>query len=297
MTTISNLTDQIERDFIVPLARPEYDTLGGSHGVSGQITLSTTEALVPGSILDVNYELAYVLSYNPNLRTATCKRGFLGTTATSGSSGDLVRINPRFSSAAILDAITDELRSWDSRLFVVQREELTFGKDDVSVMINPTRQPYYGLGMRKRPQTASDVDAHRTMVPFRITRSEDTVDSFSSGYAAHISQSFGISTTVDAYYALPFDISGLTSSSSLESTHGLTVGMLEILKWGAVARLMAGRETVRADFTVHSRPDLEANVPAGMQLQSGQSYMRMRDMIYDKEYRLLIQQWGMRYYG
>lgn len=301
MTTATDLMNQIERDYVVPISRPEYDVLAGSYSAvstTGNVLLTVSETLMPGSILEVNNEIMYVLTYNPNTRTALVKRAHFGTTAAAGSSGDLVRINPRFSMVSIFDAIKDEALSWDTRLFVVQRESMSFTQFQINHTATPTRAPIRALGMRKRPQySITTFDYVRTDVPFRFSATEDTTDQFTTGYAVHLRQAFDIATTVDVYYGLPFDFSALTVSSNLESTHGLGSGMLEILKWGALARLMSGRETVRGDVTTHTRPDVQANVPAGINAQVGSQYMRMRDQLYDKEYRKLLALWPIRFYG
>jgi hypothetical protein len=302
VTSIADLVNVIERDYVVPMTRPELDVLADSYSAvstTSDVQLAYTESINHGSVLDVNFELMYVLRWNPNLRLATVKRAVSGTTAAVGAAGDVVRVNPRFPSVAILDAISDELRSWDDRLFRVDTDAVSFGASDLAVEVSPTAAPWRILTARKRPTSTDTVlgDETRTLVPLRLTRSEPS-GQFSSGYAVHLdTASFGIATTVDVFYAVPFDLTGLASSSDLQSTHGLTDGMLEILKWGAIWRLMAGRETVRADVTTHQRPDLQQAVPAGVLLQEAQSYKRLRDEAYDREVRKLLAVWPYRFAG
>lgn len=300
MTSTADLVNEIERDFLVPISRPEYDLVDTSYNTSvTSIVLEHTDTLIAGSLLDVNFELMTVFAWNQNSRTATVRRGHLGTTAASGTAGDLVRINPRFSSVSILDAVTDELRSWDDRLFRVDTDAVSFGASDLAVEVTPGASPWRLLAARKRPTSTDTVlgDETRTLVPLRLTRSEPSA-TFTSGYAVHLDgPPFGVATTVDVFYALPFTLAGLSSSSNLQSTHGLSDGMLEILKWGAIWRLTAGRETVRSDVTVHSRPDLQQNVGAGVLLQEGMSYRKLRDDAYDREVRKLLAVWPYRFSG
>lgn len=302
MTAINDLVNQIERDHLVPITRPEYDTVATSYNTSATgVALTYTDTLLAGSLLDIGFELLHVHSWNENTRTATVHRGHLGTTAAAGTAGDMVRINPRFSSVSILDAVSDELRSWDDRLFRVERESLSFGVTDSHVEANPSAAPWRLLDARVQPQTTVSLTSFLgtsqwAHVNAWLSREDDT-SQFASGYGVHVAYPFGRASTLDVFYALPFDLTGLSSSSDLLATHGLTDGMLEILKWGALWRLMAGRETARADINVHGRPDVQQNVGAGVLLQEAGSYKKLRDDTYDREVRKLLAVWPIRFAG
>lgn len=298
MTSAADLVNEIERDHLVPITRPEYDVVASNYVTAATtVTVTHTETLLAGSQLDVNFELLHVFSWNENTRTATVKRGHLGSTAVAGTAGDLVRVNPRFSSVSILDAVTDELRSWDDRLFKIETDEVAFGANDVDIQATPSAAPWRVVASYKQTTAADLGFSQRTEVPVRLTRSEPT-GQFASGYGLHLDrQAFGTATTLSVSYALPFTLTGLTSSSNLQSTHGLSDGMLEILKWGAIWRLMAGRETVRSDVNVHGRPDLQQNVQAGVLLQEAASYKKLRDDAYDREVRKLLAVWPIRFAG
>lgn len=299
MVTVATIVHQIERDFLISIVRPEYDTIDTTYNTStSNIVLDATETLLPGAILNAGFELMYVKSYNPDTRTASVIRGFLGTTAASGNAGDMIRINPRFSDAAIMDAITEELRDWDERLFTVQRESLSVGPSDIILTATPTRKPYRLLAMRLRPAATSSYTGYPAQYKYLAgqLRTNEASTVSSTGYAIHLESPVPASTTVDVYYALPFDTSSLTSSTDLVSTTGLSTTMLEVLKWGALYRLMAGRETVRADPGAVQRPDLAQAVPAGLQVQAAESYRRMRDRKYNEEAKRLLAEWPVRFY-
>lgn len=299
MVTVSDIVHQIERDFLIAIVRPEYDTIKTTYNTTtGNITLDATESLLPGAILNAGFELMYVKSWNVDTRTASVIRGFLGSTPAAGNAGEMIRINPRFSDTAIMDAVTEELRDWDERLFVVQRESLSIGPNDVALTATPTRRPYRLLAMRLRPGSASSYTSYPgtyRYLPGQL-RTNEATDVSSTGYAIHLESPIGYSTTVDVFYALPFDTSGLTGSTNLLITVGLSSNMLEVLKWGALYRLMAGRETGRADPGSVQRPDLAQAVPAGLQIQAGESYRRMRERKYNEEAKRLLAEWPVRFY-
>lgn len=290
-TSISQLVDQIDRELLVHYARPLIDTPSGSFNTSAtSISLSTVSRLSAGAILDASFELMYVKSWSSP--TATVIRGYLGTTAASGTTSTVVKINPRFTSVGILDAITDELRSWDERLFAVEQEALSVEGFETSWEVSPTVTPYRVLYVRPRPYT--DVDVRTSIPMFTLNRAQNT-SQFSSGYSLQIPVPIGVPTTVDVAYAVPFTLTGLSTSSDLIATHGLSESMLEILKWGALARLMAGKEASRLDPQSYSRPDVEQAVPALANMQASAQYQKMRDLAFDREVKKLLAQWPWKF--
>lgn len=294
MTTITNLVDQIDRDLLVHYARPLYDTPAASYNTSvTDVQLLTTETLAPGAILDAGFELMYVTRYNESTRTATVIRGFLGTTAASGTTSTLVRINPRFPAVAIMDTVLDELRSWDERLFTIDTDSVTFSAHLTSVEITPVRTPYRVLYARPRPYSTYDA---RMRLNVLLHRSQPASE-FASGYSVQIAQPFGVATVVDVAYAVPFDISALTATSELQATHGLTDGMVEILKWGSLMRIVSGKEAQRLDPQTFARPDVANAYPAQALLQAGAQYGKLRDLAYDREAKRLAGQWPVGFAG
>lgn len=289
--TIANLVDMIDRELLVHYSRPIIDTPSATYTNSATtISFSTLTKLGAGAIIDAAFELMYVKSFTSP--TATVIRGYLGTTAVSGTTSTILRVNPRFPSIAILDAITDELRSWDERLFTVEKESIDFEGYDTSVLASPTKAPYRLLYIRPRPYT--DIDVRTRISDATLNRSQNT-SQFSTGYSIQIRTPIGVPTTVDVAYAVPFTLTGLTSSSDLVATHGLAESMLEILKWGALARLVAGKEASRLDPQNYNRPDVEQSLPATALLQAGAQYGKMRDLAYNREATKLLAQWGWRF--
>lgn len=291
MTTIEDLVNQVDRDLLIHFTRPLYDVPASAYNNStSSIVLDNTTTLAPGAILDANFELMYVVAWNESTQTATVIRGFLGTTAAGGDTNDLVRINPRFPTPSIMDTILEELRSWDDRLFTVELETVTWGAEAHSVEISPSVEPYRLLYARLRPASTNEPRAF-----FRpIMRRSEAASQFTSGISLFNEWTFGSDRTVDLAYAVPFDLSAVTSSTSLEGL-GLTAGMLEILKWGALARLVAGKEAGRLDPTAYGRPDLEQAVPASSLLQASAQYMRLRNDAFDREVRKLLATWPVQF--
>lgn len=294
MTTFADLVNEIERDFIVGYARPEYDAVNGAVLAGAtSIVLTYSDALLTGAILNTGFEILNVMEYNRNSRSAAVMRGHLGTTAANIANGQIVRINPRFPDVAIFDTMLDEIQSWDERVFKVVSEPLAFGIGDTSVLATPTAQPYRVLEARKRPRFTFEP---RTLVNTSVRRFEP-VGQYATGYSVTIDQPFNLSTTVDVFYAVPFTTTGLTPTTDLEATVGLDPDMLEILKWGALYRLLAGREAPRLDMSVHQRADVAQAVPAGISTQVADRFRVLRTERYNEVAKRLLGRWPYRFAG
>ena len=289
--SLADLTNQVERELLVHYARPLYDVPASSYNTSvTSIVLANTDQISPGAILDAGFELMMVVNWVAGTRTATVIRGFLGTTAASGTTSTLVRINPPVTSAGMVDAFLDELRSWDERVYATDSDSVSFGASATSVEITPARRPYRVLYARPRPLGTN----YRRLYLDATIRSDEPAGQFASTYSLHIENAIG-ATTVDLLYAVPFDISALTTSSDLLATHGLSEGMLEILKWGALARVTSGKEARRLDPSTYNRPDQIQGFPATALLQASAEYRKARDMAYDREARRLLAKYPPRF--
>lgn len=282
MTTIADLINEIEVQLLHHYTQPRLDTFSATlTTASTSATMSTTDTLSPGAILDCGYELMYVSGWVEGSRTATLLRGLFGTTASQHATTDLVRINPRLSTVAMLNAIKDELRSWDDRVFTTEKVTVTFGASDHGVGLSPAADPYRILHARPRPNSAN---SQYKWMSLDLRRGEATAE-WSTTWSVHLPPgvTFGESTVVDLLLAEPFTIATLASTTDLNSTVGLTTTQQEILKWGALYRLLAGMQEARLDPFGSIRADLEQSVPATSLIQTAAQYQKMRDQAYNNE--------------
>lgn len=236
--------------------------------------------------------MMYVTGWTEGTRIATVIRGHLGSTARSGATTDVVRVNPRVPQVSMLSALRDELRSWDDRLFATESEALTFGAYDHAVAASPTRDPYRIAFARPRPD--GTYPWYGT-ISLELRRGE-AASVFASGYSVHLPPAlvFGRSTVVDVTYALPFDLSTLASTTDLETDVGLATTMLEILKLGILYRVLSGKQVARLDMHGEQRADLQQSVPAISPLQAAAQFQEMRNKAYDVEVRRLLSRYPYR---
>lgn len=292
MSTIADLTNIIGRELLVHYARPQVDVPASSYtNVATSVTFANLTSVQPGAILDAGFELMLVTAFNTSTKVATVVRGFLGTTAVAGTTSTIITVNPPIPSIAIYDAILDDLRSWDERLYKVELATVTFAASDTSVVVTPTGTPFRVLYARPRPRTAVE---RRRFMDVKLRRNENTTQ-FASGFSLHIDDAFGYSATVDVAFAVGFSLTGLTTTTNLVTTTGLSEGMLEILKWGALYRVVSGKEARRLDpgtFLVQSQQNA---YPATANVQTAAEYRKMRDIAYDREVRKLLTNYTPRF--
>jgi len=295
MTTVEDLANEIDRDFLIHYARPIYDVTPQSHSDSTtSIKLTTTPQLAAGAVLDIDFELMYVQSWNESLKTATVIRGFLGTTAVASDANTLVRINPRYSTAAMLDAVRAEIASWDERVFRVELATVSFDAYYSTAEAITSTTPYRLLRLMPRPDDIWAYD--REWIKGTLLFNQD-VSQWPSGLAVQVDCAFGRPTTVDALYAMPFpDPAGLDPFvTDLEVDWDVPVGLLEVLRWGVLGRLLTGRESGRLDPQITtSRLQAEA-IPANAALQAGAQFYNLRNIAYDREVRRLMAMYGVRF--
>lgn len=296
MTTIEALVSEIDRQLLSHYTRPVLDTPAATFTAgASEIKLSTVDTMAPGSVLDCGFELMYVKTWNEATRTATVIRGLHGSTARAGVTTDLVKINPRISSVAMVDAIRDEIRSWDSRIYAVELDSVSFGASSPSMEVTPSRDPYRVLSVRPQPQSSTD---QRGWVMAELRRGE-AVGQFASGYSLHLPPGmiFGAATVADVTWAMPFNLTTLATTTDLQATVGLADTMLEILKWGVLYRILAGNQEARLEPFGTVRSDIEQSVPAMSALQAASQFKRMRDDAYDVEVRRLLNRYPVRTAG
>ena len=69
------------------------------------------DALGAGAIIEVGQELMFSTALNTVSNEITVTRGARGTTATSHSAGDLIKISPAFPRKNVYDAVVDQIEN------------------------------------------------------------------------------------------------------------------------------------------------------------------------------------------
>ena len=120
MSTIGDLVDRTYREYLEPMDDiVSYTTLTGaindtatSVAYNGDLlSVEEEDALDAGAIIEIGQELMICTDLNAVANTITVTRGARGTTATSHSIGDLVKIAPPFPRKNVFDAVCDQIKN------------------------------------------------------------------------------------------------------------------------------------------------------------------------------------------
>lgn len=292
MTTFATAIARIKRDLRRSYKEPVNTLASTLTTTATTLTLSRSlNTLVPDSVIEVEDELVYVFDTNPGAQTVTaCLRAFDGTTAVQHSSAAVVRPNPRFTTVDVRDAIAEEIRSWEPRLFQVSSVSESISSSSgtrawnftdsanflgriVSVEFQPATTAYWNYPFP---------DSRPIKLAFaRIAGGQDT-SIFASGWALVVSDGqlpTGLlpAGTVTVRYAARFDLSATTDATDLEADVGIPASSLALLRYGVLWRLLAPQEAQRSDMGLQDEPRRSDEVKAGDALRAAAGYKQLRD--------------------
>lgn len=236
------------------------------------VTTYNLDGLRAGQTFEIGSELFYIWDTDQGTKTMTVERGYNGTTATSHTAGAIIRVQPRFPRAQVLEAINDELADLSSPvhgLFQVKVEDIDYDGSSRMIDFENVTSVIDLLEVSVRYMD----DDYPVARKVKLVRNVPT-DDFPSGYALRFDQSVFPGRLRVVYKA------GFTSAAS-EATNlvtgcGLSESMLDIVNMGAQIRLMAPREMKR-NFTESQGDTRRAEeVPAGAVAGSITNLIRMR---------------------
>lgn len=264
--------------------RPARNLLGTSVDATTTavvLSLGTSEGVtvtVPSLVsIDTEVMWVYANTATTTIQTLTVGRADLGSTAAVHTSGAIVGVNNRFPDAFIIDAIRDEVRSWQPEFFrpvyqtysltslpqtvdIGSDAENTYGPAAVRVMRThegtvtfPTLEyDWFPMDQSEYPSGAAI-----TFLPPNTTSMGSFAQTTSTG-----------SASVRVAWACPFDLSSFAFGTDLVDDVGLQESMVDVATWGAAIRLLAAEEVHRSSFTAAGQPRDAAEVAAGAATQA-----------------------------
>ncbi len=136
MANIGNLVDRTYREYLEPMDDVvSYTTLSTSMNDSvtsvvfngDLLSVEEEDALDAGAIIEIGQELLICTDLNAVTNTITVTRAARGTTATSHTSGDLIKIAPPFPRKNVFDAVCDQIKNLYPTLFATETLEVVVG--------------------------------------------------------------------------------------------------------------------------------------------------------------------------
>ncbi len=260
MTTAATVIDRTLRQLL-------SGTVEARNKLASTIDASTTsvttsyplEGLRAGQVLEIDSELMYIWTADTGTKTLTVERGYNGTTATSHTANALIKVNPRFPRAQVLEAVNDEMADLSSPLhglFQVKTLDIDYNGSDTMINLTGVTSIIDLLSVSVRYLT----DDYPVARKIRLVRDMPT-DDFPSGYALRFDQGV-FPGRLRIVYKAPY-VTASTESSDINTTCGIQESVTDIVAIGAQLRLMSPRE-IKRNFTESQGDTRRAEeVPSG----------------------------------
>ena len=270
-TLVTRLTEELRLNRSMALM-----TLNGAIA-DGSTTSVTVDAAIDGvdagSVLQVDTEQLYVRSVSTN--TYTVIRGWNSSPASGHSDGAIVEVDPIVPKSYLLALIDEEILSWPRTLYKITALEVTFEAKAWAVDITSASDVWRLLKVTLKP-SATDKPHRDISHMCTVERNMNTGD-FASGFALQFAEQMPQSGTVRILYAGPFTTGSTGEFTDLESTVGLSSGMLDIVKYGIAARALDKAEIVRASLETQSVARKAEELPPGYLAQVAATMQMKRD--------------------
>ena len=285
MTTAATVIDRTLRQLL-------SGTVEARNKLASTIDASTTtvvasyplEGLRAGQILEIDSELMYIWTADTGTKNLVVERGYNGTTATAHTANALIKVNPRFPRAQVLEAMNDEMADLSSPmngLFQVKTLDIDYNGSDTMINLTGVTAIIDLLNVSVRYM----VDDYPVARKVRLVRDVPT-DDFASGYALRFDQGV-FPGRLRIVYKAPY-VTASTESSDINTTCGIQESVTDIVAIGAQLRLMSPRE-IKRNFTESQGDSRRAEeVPSGAVGGSITNLQRLRrDRIQAEAARLM----------
>ena len=286
MSNLGNLVDRTYREYLEPLDDLNSYTLlttnisnsDTSIAFNGDLlSVEEEDALDAGTVIEIGRELMLCTDLNAVANTITVTRGVRGTTATSHSIGDTIKIAPVFPRENVFNAVVDQIETLYPTLFAVETLSFTnkegyqiIGSYDTPGTYNYLVAPIKAISQYTQWDGNSDstsvqwrgVSVELVDLPNPFTYKDENGTERTITYTAgpdvvHALQTYGISSgfTVNVTFKKKFlDKDSYTYASDIEETTLTSIGLQTeyepIIMAGVAAQMLAGRDipTATADY-------------------------------------------------
>jgi len=309
-STIGDLVDRIYREYLEPADAVEsYSYLTGSISSTGQTTFNYEEdlfsseeedALGAGAILEINQELMFSKSLNVVTNEVTVQRGARGTTATTHSAGDIIKITPAFSRKNVYDAVSDQIKNLYPTLFATETIELTAStgykllgnhgsnQDTYNYLITPLK----AISQYTDWQSGSDqtglkyngVAIEMIDLPNPFVYTDDTSTQRTKTYTTgpdvvHAVQFVGISAGHTVYVTFKKKFIEPTNENTTLTSIGLETEYEPIVMAGAAAQMLVGKDIKQINASYITDQIAVSNAPIGSSNTISNSLLRYQQLL------------------
>jgi hypothetical protein len=273
MTTAATVIDRTLRQLLSGTVEQRNKLASGiDSDDTSVVTTYNLDGLRAGQTFEIDSELFYIWDADTGTKTLTVERGYNGTTAASHSAGALIKVQPRFPRAQLLESLNDELADLSSPvngLFAVKTVDIDYNGSDTMIDFTGVTDVIDLLSVSVRYLT----DDYPVARKVRLVRNVPT-DDFPSGLALRFDQGV-FPGRLRIVYKAPF-VAASSESTNLNSTSGVQESLIDLLVLGCQIRMMAPRE-IKRNFAESQGDTRRADeVPAGAVAGSITNLIRMR---------------------
>lgn len=287
MTTGTAIVQRIERELLAGLRDPVNKLSSALTDTTGTAVALTYDAsaITAGDVIECEAETMNVWAVSG--QDLTVERGWNGSTAATHAQNAIVRVNPRFPWQDIFAAVNDELLALSA--------DGLYQIDHVDLTTSTIQDTYDMTGVTvcdRLLEVTYDTSGNDNRWPdlFRFTRlvRNASTSEFASGFQLKLDCVVEPGRTMRVVYAKPFTtLSAL--SDDLESTAGLASSMEDAVMWGAMARLLLGKDGKRTFLEAQGDSRRQNEVVPLSAARSASAYQTLRDSRVRKE-KLRLQQ-------
>lgn len=224
-----------------------------------------------GSILELDYELVYVLTAaSDSPYTHQVMRGFGTAPAAEHVAGILCSYDPLFPRQSIYEAMRGAVLSIDDNIYKPTETTLTFGADVNAVDLDATGTVYAIRATNRAEQAGGAYGLHEPQI--ELVRNAPVTD-FPSGVAARLvnGATYNGAVTVGVTYAQAYTEADFAKGD----TSGLTELLAEAVGAAAMSQLIADKEMGRLSLSSQGQTRHPEDVPASSFLRTSQYYEQL----------------------
>jgi len=256
-TTIGNLVDRVYREYLEPME----DIVSYSYLTSGidanateivyddnLLSVEEEDALDAGTIIEIGQELMYATALNAVTNTITVTRSARGTTATSHSAGDLIKISPPFPRINVFNAVKDQIENLYPTLYAVEVQTIASAAGYVALEGADDSRIVAPLAAVSQYQSLAS--GSETTVQFRGVAMELIDVPTSVTASGKVVQFSGINNGVNVHVTFKKKFGEVANEASTLADIGLETEYEPIIMAGVAAQMISGKDipTYTADY-------------------------------------------------